>query len=48
MSKKDELKSKIDDLMNQYDEEEIDGETYLKNMMDLTNSYKNNNKHEQA
>ena len=27
---RDELKSQIDDLMQQYDKEEIDGKTYLK------------------
>ena len=30
---RDELKSQIDELMQQYDKEEIDGKTYLKNMM---------------
>ena len=47
MSIRDELKGKIDDLMNQYDKGEIDGETYLKNMMDLTTSYKNKSKNEE-
>ena len=32
---RDELKSQIDDLMQQYDKEEIDGKTYLKNMIEI-------------
>jgi len=32
--KRDELKSQIDDLMNQYANEEIDGATYSQKMMD--------------
>lgn len=41
---RDELKNQIDNLMNQYDKEEIDGNTYFEEMMDLTRSYKENNK----
>lgn len=41
--KKEELKQQIDDLMQQYSDEEIDGETYFQKMMELTTSYKNNN-----
>lgn len=33
-----ELKSKIDELMRQYDEGEIDGDTYSRKMMELTAS----------
>ena len=35
---KDELKSQIEDLMREYDEEEIDGPTYMQKMMELTTS----------
>lgn len=38
---RDELKNKNDDLMNQYDKEEIDGDTYIDKMMKLTSSAKN-------
>ena len=41
---KKELKSKIDKLMKSYSKEEIDGDTYMKKMMDLTGSYKKKNK----
>ena len=33
------LKSKVDKLMKSYSKEKIDGDTYLKKMMDLTSSY---------
>ena len=33
-----ELKAEIDELMRQYDEGEIDGETYSRRMMELTTS----------
>jgi hypothetical protein len=33
-----ELKAKIDELMRQYDDEEIDGATYVQAMMELTAS----------
>ena len=39
--KRDKLKSKIDALMGQYDREEIDGETYMRRMMNLTTSVGN-------
>jgi len=35
------LKKKIDELMRQYAEEEIDGSTYQRNMMELTTSAQN-------
>lgn len=35
---RDELKGQIDELMRQYDEEEIDGAAYLQKMMELTTS----------
>ena len=35
---RDELKGQIDELMRQYDEEEIDGNTYSQRMMELTTS----------
>ena len=38
-----ELKGQIDKLMNEYDKEEIDGETYLKKMMDLATSKQEKN-----
>ena len=37
---RDEIKSKIDDLMDQYDKEEIDGATYAQQMMDFITSAK--------
>lgn len=33
-----ELKARIDELMRQYQDEEIDGETYAREMMELTTS----------
>lgn len=33
-----DLKAQIDKLMRQYDEGEIDGETYAREMMELTTS----------
>lgn len=36
--KRSKLKSMIDDLMGQYDREEIDGDTYMRKMMNLTTS----------
>ena len=38
---REELKSKIDELMRQYAEGEIDGPTYATLMMELTSSFKN-------
>lgn len=37
---RDELKQNIDNLMNQYDKEEIDGDTYFNKMMKLTSKAK--------
>lgn len=36
--KREELKEKIDELMNQYANEEINGDTYAQKMMELTTS----------
>ena len=36
--KREELKKQIDELMNQYANEEIDGYTYAQKMMELTTS----------
>lgn len=33
--KREELKARIDELMRQYHDEEIDGDTYQQKMMDL-------------
>lgn len=33
---REELKSQIEELMRQYDQEEIDGPTYQQKMMELT------------
>ncbi|WP_197027126.1 hypothetical protein [Butyrivibrio sp. MC2021] len=33
---REEIKGKIEKLMSEYDKEEIDGDTYLRRMMDLT------------
>ena len=38
------LKSKVDKLMKSYSKEKIDGDTYLKKMMDLTSSYQKKKK----
>lgn len=35
---RDELKAQIDELMRQYQDEEIDGATYAQRMMELTAS----------
>lgn len=35
---REELKARIDELMRQYDAEEIDGATYSQKMMELTAS----------
>lgn len=40
---REELKEQIDELMRQYDNEEIDGDTYSQKMMELTTSAQNNN-----
>lgn len=39
-----ELKSQVDKLMKSYSKEKIDGDTYMKKMMDLTSSYQKKNK----
>ncbi|MBR6521792.1 MAG: hypothetical protein IKT47_03910 [Oscillospiraceae bacterium] len=36
--KREELKKQIDELMNQYADEKIDGDTYAQKMMELTTS----------
>ena len=41
---REELKSQIENLMSEYDEEEIDGETYFQKMMDLSTSYQKKHK----
>ena len=33
-----EIKEQVDELMRQYSEEEIDGDTYFQKMMELTSS----------
>ena len=38
---REDLKDKIDDLMRQYADEEIDGDTYFQEMMELTTSVQN-------
>lgn len=38
MVDRDELKAQIDELMRQYQEEEIDGDIYAQRMMELTAS----------
>ena len=35
---REELKEQIDELMRQYADEEIDGDTYVQKMMELTTS----------
>jgi hypothetical protein len=41
---REELKQEIEELMRQYDEEEIDGATYAQKMMELTAAAQNENK----
>ena len=43
---RDELKERIDELMRQYADEEIDGVTYAENMIELTTSVRNENNEE--
>lgn len=38
---REKLKQKIDELMRQYADEEIDGATYQRKMMELTSSTQN-------
>ena len=40
---REELKEQIDELMQQYASEEIDGDTYAQNMMELTTSAQTDN-----
>ena len=40
---REELKEQIDELMQQYANEEIDGDTYARKMMELTTSVKRDN-----
>lgn len=40
---RDELKEQIDELMQQYANEEIDGDTYAQKMMELVTSAQNDN-----
>lgn len=37
---REEIKSQVEKLMSKYDKEEIDGPTYIQNMMDLAASHK--------
>ena len=39
-----EIKSQVDKLMKAYDKEKIDGDTYIKKMMDLTTSHQKKKK----
>ena len=41
---REELKQEIEELMRQYDEEEIDGATYALKMMELTAAAQNEDK----
>ena len=43
---REELKSQIDELMRQYGDEEIDGNTYSQKMMELTELCRNENQEE--
>lgn len=36
---REELKAQIDEYMQQYEREEIDGATYMQKMMELTTSF---------
>lgn len=38
---REKLKEQVDELMRQYDNEEIDGATYAQKMMELTTSIQN-------
>ncbi|EJZ70034.1 MULTISPECIES: hypothetical protein [Lachnoanaerobaculum] len=40
---REELKEQIDELMQQYANEEIDGDTYARKMMELTTSVQRDN-----
>ncbi len=39
-----ELKGQIEELMDEYDKEEIDKDTYFRNMIDLVTSHQKNNR----
>ncbi len=43
---REELKEQIDELMRQYADEEIDGDTYVQKMMELTTSAQSENNDE--
>lgn len=43
---REELKERIDGLMRQYADEEIDGATYAEKMIELTTSVQNENNEE--
>ncbi len=43
---RDELQNQVDELMRQYDEEEIDRATYMQEMMELTSSFQNDSQDE--
>ena len=38
---REEIKEQVDELMRQYADEEIDGDTYMQRMMELTSSAQN-------
>jgi polyhydroxyalkanoate synthesis regulator phasin len=40
---REEIKSQVDELMRQYKDEEIDGDTYQQKMMELTSSRQDEN-----
>ena len=43
---REKLKEQVDELMRQYDNEEIDGATYAQKMMELTTSAQDDNDQE--
>lgn len=43
---RDELKEQIDELMRQYADEEINGDTYAQKMMELTTSAQKENEND--
>ena len=45
--KREELKAKIDELMKQYADGEIDGATYASKMMELTSSGQNDDEEDE-
>ena len=38
---REEIKEQVDELMRQYADEEIDGDTYMQRMMELTSTAQN-------